>query len=61
MRKRVICEKCRSLIEYDDKVVWLGNREHEDVNCPNCQNVVASVFTDLIPAVYLVEKGEVYD
>lgn len=58
MLKKVTCEKCKSIIEYDDKSVWLGNRDHEDVECPNCHNVVASVFTDLNPTVRLIKRGD---
>lgn len=46
-----MCDKCQSVIEYEDKYVWEGNRNHEDVCCPKCGAVVASVFTDLIPLV----------
>lgn len=34
-----------------------GNREHEDVLCPLCKNVVGRVFTDLIPSVYVIQDN----
>ena len=46
MLKRVICNKCKSILEYDDKSVWEGNRDFEDFICPVCKNVVATVLTD---------------
>ena len=46
------------VIMYDDKSVWEGNREREDVKCPVCGNVIDSVFTDLIPVARLIKKGE---
>lgn len=59
MKRQVVCEKCKSLLEYDDRSVWLGNREREDIQCPVCKNIVDTVFTDLIPNVHVVKKGEV--
>ena len=57
MKKTVRCLKCGSLIEYEDKAVHEGLREMEDVQCPNCGNVVAHVFTDLIPFTRIIEDG----
>ena len=59
MKRRAVCEKCGSLLEYDDKSVWLGNREREDICCPECDTVVDTVFTDQIPTVYVIKKGNV--
>lgn len=58
MWKKVICDKCNSELEYEDKSVWEGNREREQVCCPVCVNEVASVFTDLIPQVRVVKRGD---
>ena len=58
MWKKVICDKCNSELEYEDKSVWEGNREHEQVCCSVCGNKVASVFTDLIPQVRVVKRGD---
>ena len=33
MIHRVTCDKCGSISEYDDKSIWEGNREHEDIEC----------------------------
>lgn len=56
--KRVTCNKCKSILEYNDKFVWEGNRDFEDFICPVCKNVVATVFTDQIPVVRLIKKGD---
>lgn len=57
MKHTVTCSKCGSICEYDDKSVWEGNREHEEFLCPECGNVIGTVFTDQIPAVRLIKKG----
>ena len=57
MVHQVTCKKCGSLLEYDDKSVWEGNRDFEDVDCPVCGEVIATVFTDLIPTARLIKKG----
>ncbi|MBR1905614.1 MAG: hypothetical protein IJ819_04065 [Clostridiales bacterium] len=44
--KRIVCPKCGKTIEYDDKSIWEGNRDFEDVNCPNCDEFLTRVFTD---------------
>lgn len=51
MVKREKCNKCSAELEYDDKSIWEGNRDFEDVVCPKCGNVVTTVFTDLVPHV----------
>lgn len=38
MVKTVVCEKCGNTIEYEDKSVFEGNREFEEVVCPVCGN-----------------------
>lgn len=58
MKRRVVCDNYKSLLEYDDRSVWLGNRECEDVPCPVCKNIVDTVFTVLIPNVRVIKKGE---
>lgn len=58
MIHRVVCAECKSLLEYDDKSVWLGNRDFEDIECPVCRNVIDTVFTDQSPVVRLIKRGE---
>lgn len=58
MIHRVVCDRCKSLLEYDDKSVWEGNRDREDVECPVCHFIVGSVFTDLIPQARVIKKGD---
>lgn len=58
MQRRVVCEKCKSILEYDDRSVYEGNRDWEDVNCPVCDNKVGAVFTDLIINVRIIKNGE---
>lgn len=58
MKNRVICKNCKSISEYDDKSVWEGNREREEINCPVCGNAIGSVFTDQIPIIRLIKRGE---
>ena len=45
MVKTVVCEKCGNTIEYEDKSVFEGNREFEEVVCPVCGNELCQVFT----------------
>lgn len=58
MKRRVVCEECKSTLEYDDRSVCSGNRDREDIKCPICKNIVDTVFTDLIPNVRVIQKGE---
>ena len=58
MKRQAVCEKCGSILEYDDKSVWLGNRNHEDICCPICKNIVDTIFTDQIPSVRVIKKGK---
>lgn len=58
MIKRVICPECGSECEYDNKSVWEGNREFEVFECPVCGHVLDRVFTDQLPNVRLIKKGE---
>ena len=59
MKRQTVCEKCGSILEYDDKSVWLGNRDWEDICCPVCNSVVDSIFTDQIPTVRVIQNGEI--
>lgn len=45
-------------IEYEDKSVFEGNREFEEVVCPVCGNELCQVFTDLLPNPRVVKKHE---
>lgn len=56
--KRIICCNCNSIIEYDDKSIWEGNREREEIHCPVCGKYLLSVFTDLTPTPRLIKKGD---
>ncbi len=59
MKRQVVCENCNSVLEYDDRSVWLGNRDHEDIPCPVCKSIVDTGFTDQIPIVRVIKKGKV--
>ena len=56
MIKTVKCEKCGAVSKYDDRSVWEGLRDLEEVTCPKCGNVLDKVFTDLTPVATLVEE-----
>ncbi len=56
MIQRVTCDKCGAISEYDDKSVWEGNREQEDVECPICKNIIGCAFTDLVPVARPIKK-----
>lgn len=58
--KRVVCDECKTVIEYEDKSMWEGNREFEDVNCPVCGNHLDRIFTDLVPNPRVVIKDGDY-
>lgn len=57
MKHRLICPRCGSLVEYDTKSVWEGNREHEEYQCPLCKEVIGTAYTDQTPTVRLIKKG----
>lgn len=57
MIKRVICPQCGAECEYDNKSVWEGCREMEEFCCPECHCVLDTVFTDQIPNVRVIKKG----
>ena len=57
MWQTTTCDNCNSVLKYDNRSVVEGNREHEDVLCPLCKNVVGRVFTDLIPSVYVIQDN----
>ena len=56
MNRRVTCNRCGAVSEYDNQSVWEGNREFEDVYCPTCKNKIGRVFTDLTPRAQLIEE-----
>ena len=58
MKKRITCNNCNSLLEYDDKSIHKGNRDFEEITCPICKTVVTRVFTDLTPMAYVVKEFE---
>ena len=58
MKRQVICPECGSECQYDDCSIWEGNREMEVLKCPVCGQVLNTVFTDQIPRVTLIKKGE---
>lgn len=58
MSKRITCPKCSSILEYDDRSVYEGNRDFEDFDCPICGYTVATVFTDSLPVVHVISKKE---
>ena len=55
---QVTCNRCDSISEYDDKSIWEGNREYEDIECPVCGNIIGSAFTDFTPVARPIKKGE---
>ena len=57
MLQTTTCDKCDSILKYDNKSVVEGNREFEDVRCPLCKNVIGRVFTDLIPTIYIIQDN----
>ena len=58
MKKRTTCDKCNSLLEYDDKSTHEGNRDFEEITCPICKAIVTRVFTNLTPIAYVVKDFE---
>lgn len=34
--KRIKCPNCGAIIEYDYKTVFEGNRDFEEIDCPDC-------------------------
>lgn len=54
--KRVQCPNCGAIVEYDDKSVWEGNRDFEEVKCPNCDEYLTRVFTDGFPNPHIIKK-----
>lgn len=58
MKRTVACSKCGAVCEYDNKSVCEGNRDFENVHCPKCGQLLDRVFTDSIPTVRLVKKGD---
>ena len=58
MINKISCLKCGTLCEYDDKPVWEGNRDFEEVKCPKCREVLDEIFTDQIPVVRIIEEDK---
>lgn len=58
MKKRITCDNCKSLLEYDNKSIHEGHRDFEEITCPICKAVVARVFTDLTPVAYVIKESE---
>ena len=56
--KQVTCPKCGCTVEFDDKSVWEGNRDFEDVNCPNCKEYLTRVFTDGFPNPRVIKRNQ---
>ena len=55
---KIQCSKCGSIIEYNDKSVWEGNRDLEEVYCPKCNEYLTKVFIDGFPNPYIVKEGD---
>lgn len=58
MIRNLICPNCHSECQYDDKSIWEGNRDMEDILCPVCDELLTRVFTDFNPVVILIKKGD---
>ena len=43
------CEVCGIGLEVEENDTTLGNREMEEVICPNCKGIAMKVFTSGIP------------
>ena len=56
--KRVKCPKCGCIVEYNDKSVWEGNRDFEEVKCPNCKEQLDRIFMDGFPNPRIVESND---
>lgn len=56
--KRVICKNCKNVIEYEDKSVWEGNRDFEDIDCPVCGFKLTRIFTDGFPDPRVVKGSD---
>ena len=54
--KRITCQKCKTLIEYDSTSTHEGLRDFEEIECPRCGHVVTRVFTNLTPSVRVVDQ-----
>lgn len=59
MKRIVTCPKCGAVCQYDDSSVFLGQRDKEEVLCPECMSVLATVVTDQIPVAQLIKKGSI--
>lgn len=56
--KRIICPNCGCTVEYNNESKWEGNRDFEDVKCPECQEYLTRVFTDLFPNPHIVIRND---
>lgn len=54
---RVKCPNCGAIIEYEYKSVVEGNRDFEEIDCPDCCTKLARVFTDDVPRVYVIKHA----
>ena len=50
------CDKCGTVLQYDNRSIIEGCRDFEDVHCPVCNNIIDTVFTDLVPIARVIEK-----
>jgi endogenous inhibitor of DNA gyrase (YacG/DUF329 family) len=57
--KIVKCPNCGCTVEYNDKSIWEGNRELEDVECPYCKELLDRVFIDGSPTPRIVKRDSV--
>lgn len=58
MIKRIMCSNCKTECEYDNKSVWEGNRDKEEICCPICGSIIDVIFTDQIPVVRIIKKSK---
>lgn len=49
--KRITCQQCKTLIEYDSTSTHEGLRDFEEI----CGHVVTRFFTNLTPSVRVVD------
>ena len=54
---KITCSQCGAQLEYDNKSVWEGNRDFEEICCPLCGKEIDRIFTDLTPCVRVIKEG----